>query len=57
MDEGHYFRILAIGMNLVLHDSVGAALASGVRLIDTAYMYGNEAEVGRAVREACSNRE
>lgn len=31
-------------------DSVSAALASGVRLIDTAYMYGNEAEVGQAVR-------
>lgn len=33
-------------------DSVSAALANGVRLIDTAYMYGNEAEVGRAVRES-----
>lgn len=33
-------------------DSVAAALAAGVRLIDTAYMYGNEAEVGRAVRES-----
>lgn len=38
-------------------DSVGAALASGVRLIDTAYMYGNEAEVGRAVRESGVSRE
>lgn len=38
-------------------DSVGAALASGVRLIDTAYMYGNEAEVGRAVRESGVPRE
>lgn len=33
-------------------DSVAAALAAGVRLIDTAYMYGNEAEVGRAIRES-----
>lgn len=38
-------------------DSVGAALANGVRLIDTAYMYGNEAEVGRAVRESGVPRE
>lgn len=38
-------------------DSVGASLASGVRLIDTAYMYGNEAEVGRAVRESGVSRE
>ena len=33
-------------------DSVAAALVAGVRLIDTAYMYGNEAEVGRAIRES-----
>lgn len=32
--------------------SVAAALAAGVRLVDTAYMYGNEAEVGRAIRES-----
>lgn len=33
-------------------DSVKSALASGVRLIDTASAYGNEKEVGQAVREA-----
>ncbi len=33
-------------------NSVKAALASGVRLIDTASAYGNEAEVGQGVREA-----
>lgn len=33
-------------------NAVKSALASGVRLIDTASAYGNEAEVGRAVREA-----
>ena len=33
-------------------DSVKSALQSGVRLIDTASAYGNEEEVGRAVREA-----
>lgn len=33
-------------------DSVKPALASGVRLIDTASAYGNEKEVGQAVREA-----
>lgn len=32
--------------------SVRAALASGVRLIDTASVYGNEEEVGRALRDA-----
>ncbi len=31
--------------------SVKSALEQGVRLIDTAYMYGNEREVGQAVRE------
>ncbi len=38
-------------------DSVKAALESGVRLIDTAYMYHNEAEVGRAIRESGVPRE
>ncbi|MDE6998418.1 MAG: aldo/keto reductase [Oscillospiraceae bacterium] len=33
-------------------NSVKSALASGVRLIDTASAYGNEEEVGQAVREA-----
>ncbi len=33
-------------------NAVKSALASGVRLIDTAHMYGNEAEIGRAVRES-----
>lgn len=32
--------------------SVSEALKRGVRLIDTAYMYENEAEVGKAVRES-----
>ncbi len=32
--------------------SVSEALKRGVRLIDTAYMYGNEIEVGKAVRES-----
>ena len=38
-------------------DSVTAALKSGVRLIDTAYMYSNEEEVGRAIRESGIPRE
>lgn len=32
-----------------------SALKSGVRLIDTAYMYGNEKEVGQAVRQAVAD--
>ena len=43
-----------------LHDnvcfkSVYTALKNGYRLIDTAYMYGNEEEVGKAVRQAVSD--
>ena len=37
--------------------SVSEALKRGVRLIDTAYMYGNEAEVGKAIRESGISRE
>lgn len=36
-------------------NSVYTALKNGYRLIDTAYMYGNEEEVGRAVRQAISD--
>lgn len=35
--------------------AVRAALDCGVRLIDTASMYGNEREVGMAVRDAVKN--
>lgn len=38
-------------------DSVKTALALGYRLIDTAQIYGNEAEVGRAVAESGVPRE
>ena len=33
------------------YNSITSALNSGVRLIDTAYMYHNEEEIGRAVRD------
>ncbi len=35
-----------------VHSVIKSALASGVRLIDTASAYGNEKEVGQAIREA-----
>lgn len=38
-------------------NAVSSALESGVRLIDTAYMYGNEEEVGQAVRKSKVPRE
>lgn len=39
------------------YNSITSALNSGVRLIDTAYMYHNEAEIGRAVRDSNVPRE
>ena len=41
----------------VCYNSIRSALSSGVRLIDTAYMYGNEEEVGRAIRDSDIPRE
>lgn len=38
-------------------DSVTAALASGVRLFDTAHAYGNEVEIGEAIRASDVPRE
>lgn len=56
LNSGYEMPINGIG-TYSLHgdeciDSVKTALASGVRLIDTASAYGNEEEVGQAVREA-----
>ena len=39
------------------YNSIRSALDSGVRLIDTAYMYNNEEEVGRAIRDSGIPRE
>lgn len=39
----------------VCFNSVYTALKNGYRLIDTAFMYGNEEEVGRAVRQAVAD--
>lgn len=41
----------------VAYDSISSALESGVRLIDTAYMYHNEEEIGRAIRDSNIPRE
>ncbi|WP_241038226.1 aldo/keto reductase [Blastococcus litoris] len=39
------------------YDAVRAALDSGYRHLDTATMYRNEAEVGRALRDSCVSRD
>lgn len=39
------------------YNSIMSALESGVRLIDTAYMYSNEEEIGRAIRDSGIPRE
>lgn len=56
LNNGYYMPINGIGTYSLLDDtcvtSVKEALKDGVRLIDTAYMYHNEEEVGQAIREA-----
>ena len=39
------------------YNSIRSALDAGVRLIDTAYMYGNEEEIGQAIRDSGIPRE
>lgn len=41
----------------VAYNSIISALASGVRLIDTAYMYHNEEEIGKAIKDSSVPRE
>lgn len=56
LNSGYYMPINGIGTYSLLDGncaaSVKEALKNGVRLIDTAYMYNNEEEVGQAIREA-----
>ncbi len=56
LNSGYEMPINGIGTYSLHGDecinSVKSALAAGVRLIDTASAYGNEEEVGQAVREA-----
>ncbi len=56
LNSGYEMPINGIGTYSLHGDtcinSVKSALAAGVRLIDTASVYGNEAKVGQAVREA-----
>ena len=61
LSTGYKMPILGLGTYSLSDEdcfhSVTALLESGGRLIDTAYMYHNEAAVGRAVRESSVPRE
>lgn len=55
LNSGYQMPILGLGtyslQGETCKNSVKSALASGVRLIDTAHMYGNEREIGEAINE------
>ncbi len=61
LNSGYPMPLNGIGTYSLIGDtcvtSVSEALKRGVRLIDTAYIYHNEEEVGRAVRESGIPRE
>jgi hypothetical protein len=61
LNSGYEMPIMGLGTYSLsdeeCYNSVTALLESGGRLIDTAYMYGNEAAVGRAVRDSNVPRE
>ena len=56
LNSGYTMPIMGLGTYALDHDtcvnSVKALLENGGRLIDTAYMYGNEEAVGEGVRQA-----
>ena len=56
LNSGYTMPIMGLGTYALDHDacvnSVMALLANGGRLIDTAYMYGNEEAVGEGIRQA-----
>ena len=61
LNSGYEMPILGLGTYSLTGEtckaSVKAALDAGVRLIDTAHMYGNEREIGEAIRESNVPRE
>lgn len=60
LNSGYKIPLNGIGtyslLNDVCYNSILYALQNGVRLIDTAYIYNNEEEVGKAVRDSKINR-
>ena len=61
LNSGYEMPVLGLG-TYSLHgetckNAVKSALSQGYRLIDTAYMYGNETEIGEAIRESGVPRE
>ncbi len=61
LNSGYQMPIIGIGTYSLHGDrcknAIKTALNEGVRLIDTAYMYGNEVEVGNAIKESGVPRE
>lgn len=61
LNSGYEMPIMGMGTYSLsdeeCYDSVTALLEAGGRLIDTAYIYNNEASVGRAIRESGVPRE
>lgn len=59
LNSGYEMPVIGIGTYSltgdVCVDSIYTAIKDGYRLIDTAYMYGNEKEVGEAVRRAIAD--
>ena len=61
LNSGYEMPLNGIGTYSLIGDTcynaITSALNSGVRLIDTAYMYGNEEEIGKAIRDSNVPRE
>lgn len=57
LNEGYFIPKLGLGSFDLKEKSISEAIDLGYRLIDTAWQYGNESEVGKAVKQSGIKRE
>ncbi|MGB4136484.1 MAG: aldo/keto reductase [Microbacterium sp.] len=52
LNDGHSIPAIGFGTNQLGEEAVASALRAGYRMLDTAWVYGNEEQVGGAIRRS-----